>query len=332
MEVVTAPEGEKSAGRILKLTANDLDLNRLTSITKALGSDKRLGILRLLGEQEFSVLDIAEALDLPRSTATLHIKILEKAGLIQTDLQPAKRGLQKLCARTYDQIIVQLSSKRDQETTALIISMPIGAYVEAQVKPTCGLRSEKGLIGQLDDPSSFFEPERIYAQMLWFRTGFVEYRFPNHLPGDINLDGIELSFEACSDAPLNHANWLSDITVWMNGVEIGSWTSPADFGGQRGEITPIWWNTGNSQFGMLKTWKITNQGSFLDDQPVSDVRFENLQLVPGKLIVVRIGVKEETHHPGGVNLFGAKSGNYPQDLVLKIYFRRLTNWHAQRCA
>ncbi len=44
-------------------------------------------------------MEIAEALGLPPSTATLHINILENAGLIKTDLRPATRGLQRVCAR-----------------------------------------------------------------------------------------------------------------------------------------------------------------------------------------------------------------------------------------
>ena len=39
--------------------------------------------------------------------------------------------------------------------------MPIGAYTRFDVTPTCGLASEDGLIGYLDDPVSFYEPDRV---------------------------------------------------------------------------------------------------------------------------------------------------------------------------
>jgi predicted transcriptional regulator len=93
--------------RVLTLTAVEHTLDAVELVTKALASDKRLSILRFLGTHTCSVLEIAEALDLPQSTATQHINILEKAGLIKTDLQPASRGLQKLCARVFDQVIIQ---------------------------------------------------------------------------------------------------------------------------------------------------------------------------------------------------------------------------------
>jgi predicted transcriptional regulator len=33
---------------------------------------------------------------------------------------------------------------------------------------------------------------------------------------------------------------------------------------------------------------------------------------------MRIGVKEDAQHPGGINIFGAGFGNYSQDIVLRI--------------
>jgi predicted transcriptional regulator len=33
---------------------------------------------------------------------------------------------------------------------------------------------------------------------------------------------------------------------------------------------------------------------------------------------MRVGVKEEAEHPGGINIFGSGFGNYGQDIVLRI--------------
>ena len=38
-------------------------------------------------------------------------------------------------------------------------------------------------------------------------------------------------------------------------------------------------------------------------------------------VAVRIGVKPDAAHVGGINLFGRKFGNYPQDLILRIGYR-----------
>jgi predicted transcriptional regulator len=313
---------EVFAGRILSLVANKKNLLALEGVSKALGSDKRLAILNYLGNHTCSVLEIADALDLPASTATQHINILEEAGLITTDLQPATRGLQRMCARVYDQVVIHLLSERNTDESTVEVSMPIGAYSDVSVTPTCGLAGEIGIIGQLDDPATFYEPERIYAQLLWFHKGFVEYLFPNRLPAGATLDSLELSFEVCSEAPLHHLDWSSDITVWINGTEIGTWTSPADFGGERGALTPAWWDIENTQYGLMKIWKVNPAGSFVDGIQVSDVTLSSLHIGASKGIKVRIGVKDSANNIGGLNLFGKKFGNYPQDIVVKQRFHR----------
>jgi predicted transcriptional regulator len=308
--------------RVLELLADDHNLQKLEAVTKALGSETRLEILRFLSAHTCSLLEIAEALELPPSTATLHINILEKAGLIKTDLRPATRGLQKVCARVFDRVVIQLPAEHEIEETLVEVSMPIGAYTDVKIIPTCGLAGEVGIIGHFDDLSTFYEPDRIYAQLLWFRRGHVEYRFPNRLPPNVVLDDIEVSFEVCSEAPLHHTDWPSDITVWISGVEIGTWTSPADFGGERGSLTPAWWDSQNSQYGLLKVWRVTNHGSFVDGIQVSKVTLHDLTVKPGDPIPVRIGIKENALNIGGLNLFGSKFGNYPQDIVLRQHFKR----------
>lgn len=308
--------------RVLELLADDQNLQTLEAVTKALGSETRLEILRFLSTHTCSVVEIAEALKLPPSTATLHINVLEKAGLIETDLQPATRGLQKVCARRYDRIVIQLPADTVREETAVEVSMPIGAFSDVHVVATCGLLGELGIIGHLDDPSAFYEPEHIHAQLLWFRRGYVEYRFPNRLPPNVILNDIEVSFEVCSEAPLYHADWPSDITVWIGDVEIGTWTSPADFGGERGALTPDWWGVQNSQYGLLKVWKVASTGSFVDGIRISNVALHQLTLKPGEPIPVRIGIKDTASNIGGINLFGDKFGNYPQGIVLRQHFKR----------
>ncbi len=308
--------------RVLDLLADDHDLQQLEKVTKALASETRLEILRFLSRHTSTVLEIANALNLPPSTAALHINILENAGLIETDLRPATRGLQKVCARVFDRIVIQLPAENEVEDTTMEVSMPIGVYVNVQVVPTCGLASEQGIIGHLDDPSAFYEPDRVFAQLLWFRRGFVEYHFPNRLPPGVALDQLEVSFEVCSEAPLHHSNWPSDITVWIGETEIGTWTSPADFGGERGSLTPYWWDVQNSQYGLLKVWKVTSSGSFVDGVQVSNVTLSDLHLLPGKPIPLKIGIKEDAANIGGLNLFGSKFGNYPQDIVLRLHYKR----------
>ena len=304
-------------GRILRVNADNPEA---AAVLKALASEPRQRILKLLRDRVYNVSEIAEALGLPLSTATLHINSLEEAGLLNTELQPAVRGLQKICARAYDVEVIELPRGEVPEQQLVEISMPVGAYVDCQVTPTCGLASETGIIGLFDDPASFYEPDRVQAQLLWFHYGYVEYRFPNRLPPGVTLESLHFALEICSEAPLHHADWPSDITLWINGIEIGTWTSPADFGGQHGVLTPAWWEDWNSQYGLLKVWQVNGGGSMIDGVRISDVRLEDLHIVGNPFISVRIGVKPEAQHVGGINIFGRRFGNYPQDLVLRLRY------------
>lgn len=305
-------------GPILSLDVHSPDAQQ---VLKALASDTRIRILDLLSDQLLNVSEIAEALDVPLSTANLHIKGLEDAGLLLTELKPASRGLQKVCARAYETVVIQLPRSRSFDQNTAEFSMPVGAYVDCRVAPTCGLASDTGIIGLFDDPASFYEADRVNAQLLWFHHGYVEYRFPNRLPPQTTLDSVNLSLEVCSEAPLHDADWPSDITIWINEVEVGTWTCPADFGGQRGVLTPQWWESWNSQYGLLKLWQVSREGSYVDGMQLSDVTLADLQIPQREYIAVRIGVKPEANHVGGINIFGSQFGNYPQDIVLSFRYR-----------
>lgn len=312
--------------RVLKLD-DSMESSQLEKVLKALDSLNRIRILRYLSDKVASVSEIVSALEIPTSTAALHVETLEDAGLIRTEFEPANRGLQKVCARMYDQIVLDLPVREEPPEQAVEMSMPIGAFVECQATPTCGLLSETGIIGLLDDPASFYEPSRVTAQLIWFQQGYVEYRFPNRLPAGTHPESLRLSMEICSEAPLYNLDWPSDITIWINGVEVGTWTSPADFGGEPGRLTPEWWTPRNTQYGLLKFWHINEQGSEIDGMRVSNVRLRDLKLTESPYISVRIGVKPDANHVGGLNLFGSKFGNYPQDLILRIGHRP-ANWPA----
>jgi predicted transcriptional regulator len=289
-------------------------------VLKALDNSNRLRILRFLSNRIASISEIAGALDIPLSSTALHVEILEEAGLVRGEFEPASRGLQKVCSRMYDQIVVDLPVIEEARERFTEFSMPIGAYVDCQAQPTCGILNDTGIIGMLDDPSSFYEPDHFNAQLLWFHQGYVEYRFPNRIPKNSVPSVVRLSMEVCSEAPLYNLNWPSDITVWINGVELGSWTSPSDFGGEPGRLTPEWWTPRNTQYGLLKFWHVDNTEARVDGINISSVTIEDLNLDAAPFISVRIGVKADAANVGGLNLFGSRFGNYPQDLVLGISY------------
>ncbi|AGA57242.1 putative transcriptional regulator [Thermobacillus composti KWC4] len=318
MKIERDDSSKEKLNRIL--TTN---LDEFIHIAKALSTDLRVEIFKALLGQPRNVVEISEMFGLPASTAAINIRKLEEAGLIQTEMVPGTRGTQKLCSAVYSRIVVDLTHVRSEPSESSVeVSLPIGQFVDSQVSAPCGILSEHSIIGEMDDPRAFFEPERIQAQLIWFRRGYLEYRFPNRVPRGAVTRHLELSMEICSEAPLHKRDWPSDITLWINGKEVGTWTSPGDFGGERGLLTPEWWGVENTQYGLLKTWRVNSEGSFIDGRHISGLTIDELALDDLPYLTVRIGIKPDAINDGGMNLFGRKFGNYETDLRLKLDYVR----------
>lgn len=310
--------------------STDTPDDKSLDILKALASEPRWRILQFLAGGENSINEIAQALSMPPSTVAVHVKVLEDAGLVHTELRSANHGLQKVCTRVYDNLHLHLPYSEEVSSRAVEVSMPIGAYTRCEVTPTCGLASETALIGYIDDPLSFYEPDRARAGLIWFTSGYLEYSFPNRLPEHATLTSIMISMEICSEAPMHNNRWPSDITLWINGREIGTWRSPGDFGGERGRLTPRWWNTNESQYGLLKRWLVNTDGAYIDGHTLSALTVQDLEIDREKLITVRLGVKDDALNVGGINLFGRSFGNYPQDIALNLEYNPGHHWTEKR--
>jgi len=207
----------------------------------------------------------------------------------------------------------------DAAADVIEVAMPIGLYTSCEVSAPCGLCSPQSIIGLLDVPGAFLNPDRMNAGLMWFTRGYVEYQFPNNarLIGR-SVATLEFSMEMSSEVPGTSADWPSDITVSINGCEIGAWTSPGDFGDQRGVFTPDWWKLKGSQYGKLKSWRVTPDGAFIDGMKVSPITLRDLDLSSHHSVRLRIEVKADARRPGGVNVFGRGFGNYDQDIVLRV--------------
>ena len=95
---------------------------------------------------------------------------------------------------------------------------------------------------------------------------------------------------------------------------------PADFGGVRGRLTPEWWPVEQTQYGVLKRWRITTDGTYIDGRKLSDINLAQLGLDGNPHICMRLEVKADARNVGGINLFGKRFGNYHQDLVMRTLY------------
>ncbi|WP_054008964.1 ArsR/SmtB family transcription factor [Cypionkella psychrotolerans] len=292
---------------------------------KALASAVRVSILKLLHDEgPQNVNAIAAALSMPQSSVSANVQVLEDAGLIRTETLRAKKGNQKLCHTLFDEVLVMFKKDPASDGADTIeVAMPLGLYTSCEVSAPCGLCSGDGIIGLLDVPDTFLDPGRMSAGLIWFTRGYVEYQFPNNIKlMNGQLDAVEFSMELSSEVPGTAADWPSDITFSINQTDIGTWTSPGDYGDQRGVYTPNWWKLKGSQYGRLKSVRVTADASYIDGRKMSPLSLKDLDLGAHRSIRLRIAVKDDARHPGGLNIFGRGFGNYDQDIVMRLIIHR----------
>lgn len=301
----------------------DLDSDDAAKIVRALACEQRLNLLRQLGNRARNISELSALLGVGASTVSLHVKILEEAGLIGSDHFSTGKASEKRCWLAFDHLVIQKRNELVPEDVNIEeIAVPIGLFTAANVVSPCGQASEtENLPINLDNPASFMSPTRLSAEMVWFADGWVEYSLPLDIPARAEITKIEFEAELCSECQNFDNHWKSDISVWINGREIGTWTSPGDLGGRRGRLNPSWWNEKWTQFGILQTWAVDETGSYLGGAKCGSVTLADLHLDRSAPVVVRLGVKEDAKHRGGVNLFGKRFGDYPQDPLLRCYYR-----------
>lgn len=288
-------------------------------VYEALASEVRIKIIQLLSKNKMNIKELAAELGISSPIVIKHIKKLEDAGIIKTEKVPGKSGLQKLSILKVDHIEINFPKKIFHSFDSYETSVPVGHYTDFDLKPTCGLASDKDFIGPVDDPKYFMDPKRMDAEILWFTQGFVQYSVANFLKKEEKLQQFEISMELSSEFPFSNDVWPSDLTFTLNGVELGVWTSPGDFADTRGKLTPEWWPHNLNQYGLLKTIRITGHGTYVDGDPMSDISIADLDTSCDRW-TLRIEVKEDAKNVGGATIFGKKFGNHNQDILFKMYY------------
>ena len=256
------------------------NLDEGLEVFKALGSELRINIIKLLQENhEMNMNELATSLGITNGALTSHIKKLEESGIIQVMTERGGHGNQKICKVAVDKIVVDVESEETEEDQNIYnTEVKVGHYSDYNVYPTCGLATSKAIVGEVDDPRYFSHPDRINAGILWFTKGYIEYMIPNLLPSATKIDQITVSLEISSEAPGINNDWPSDISIFLNDVKIGTWTSPGDYGDVQGIFTPDWWFPNWNQYGLLKMIVINKKGTFVDGLKISDVTINQFNL------------------------------------------------------
>ena len=211
---------------------------------KALASETRLEILKLLANSPATTSELAQTLNLSKAILSRHLKILEDAKLIHlSHTYSSSDNRKKVYTLKVDQIQIHFPNRIYLPFKKKTSEIRLGFFSDFSVKPTCGLASPDNVIGDIDDPRSFVSNDRISASLLWFSEGYVEYIIPNLLDDNQKPELLELSLEISSEFPVSNNNWPSDISFFINDIDVGTWTCPGNYTDVRGKYTPSWWSS-----------------------------------------------------------------------------------------
>lgn len=286
---------------------------------EALSSETRLVIVELLGDRDMNIHELAEALNMSSTIVARHVKVLENAEIIRCKNIPGKRGVQKLCHLVHSGLLLNFMKRRTFPTVQNF-EIPIGSYVDWNVKRPCGIELDRSLTKRRldhydDDERIFADPGRYDAGIIWLTHGYLEYAVPNYVTQDQQLEEIRIQLEICSEAPGYAMNWPSDIYFAINGLSLGFWTAPGDFGDRPGACTPEWQSGFNSKYGQLLQIVVNHEGTFFGVERNADVTVDDIMATGMNHFRFRVESPEDAANPGGINIFGKGFGDYGRHIL-----------------
>lgn len=294
--------------------------NEIAIFSKALSSKLRVEILQYLAAYPGTgMMELADFFKVSRAAITQNIRQLNEAGLVEFGQSADDSGARKSCYLTEQQFMLNLG-RQFQKQKIYSTEIPIGQFINYEVMPTCGIATTEKLIGHVDDPAFFADPQRVEAGILWFGAGYVEYRLPNYLQKGQQVEELQFSMELSSEAPGVAENWPSDLSFSFNDIQLGNWTSPGDYGDVHGRFTPNWWIPNWNQYGLLKLLCINKSGTYVDGLMVSPVRIEDLDINEKREFLFRIAAPAEALNAGGCTIFGRGFGNYNQGIKFNVIY------------
>lgn len=299
-----------------------LNLEKTSLIVyKALASETRLEILGRLADMPLTISELAHTMGISKSIISRHIKLLEDAHLIHQSKTFASTDTRKRVYTLHvDRAEIVFPRRIYLPYQKKTTEIKLGYFSDFCVTPSCGLASKNQLIGKMDDPRAFVSNDRIDASLLWLSDGYIEYRIPYLLEENQTLELFDLSLELSSEFPVSNNIWPSDISFLINGICVGTWTSPGNFSDVRGILTPDWWDASYSQYGLLKHLRINHINTGIDGDKLSDINLSNLHLNESPFITLRIGIEKNAKNKGGLTIFGESFGNNPQNILLSLYY------------
>ena len=286
---------------------------------EALASPTRLKIIELLYNTPNLNIDmLAKAIGISNGAMTAHIKKLTDCGIVNVKLSSVGHGTQKLCSLSETKFSINLIDM-ESSSNCEIIEFNVGQYQNCNVSPTCGMADYEGPLFEYDLPNFFRYPEHFRAELLWYCNGYITFSFPNPLDPTLIPKEIQISMELSSEGPFGATHCPSKIDFYAFDSYLGSFDSPGEFTDKHGHFTPDWWLYG--QYGELVTISITNTGTSICGFESSGFTLKELLAFGSSEELLNLKIScENPDTTGGITLFGKSFGNYPQGILMKVFY------------
>lgn len=299
---------------------NDDELPKICATCKALSNRVRLDILRLLqnGSHLLTISEIAQALGIPKTTAIHHVEVLEQAELVVVLYKSSSKGTVRVVGRNIKSTHIchfYSDPVEQQNYKTFIQTHKVGHFSDIDCNTYAVVLDDHTIFETTDR----FDTKHFDALLLYTEKGILTYEFSGAVAKNHKVHKLWLSLEICSEAPYFNNNYYSDITFWINGVELCTYLSTGDYGDRRGRLNPDWWPNVNTQYGKLVSLVVNDNGVMLNGIEVTQkINVDSLKLNKHDSIKVAFGNKSTSTYIGGMNVFGSRFGDYEQDIILKI--------------
>lgn len=94
--------------KLEELSFNEKDEDKIILVTKAIASETRLQILKLLTGDEFDISKLATELNQTEANVSAQVKQLERAGLLTSRYEPGDHGVRKICKTAISKISIEI--------------------------------------------------------------------------------------------------------------------------------------------------------------------------------------------------------------------------------
>lgn len=290
------------------------------TVYKALASDTRLDILRILSFGPQNITQLSQEIGLSKAIISRHLHTLEEAELISRNKTTENDNRIKQFTLSTDSIHIEFPTHIFLPYMKEVSTISLGHFTSFDVTPTCGLANKDEYIGKLDDPRTFVSSNRVNASILWFSSGYVEYIIPNPLSENCIPELLEITLEISSEFPTSNNNWPSDISFYINNQYVGYYTISGNYSDVVGRLNPAWWDRSSSQYGELKHLCISQKDTGINGKKISDVTINQLNITDSAFISIKIACKKNAQNSGGITIFGKEFGNHQQDIITTLYY------------